>query len=244
MKGLIIILLASVALFGCLENNTNSKSDAEVNEEGQIVQGEVVYSVEFPYINDPTLIKWFPTEYTTKFNKNEIYGEMNSRMNVITNRFYSNQEAFELKQTLENMSGNYLSELTAEDVNSMVNQMPDMIISEPHGDTSIVGLKCKIAFAEFKIDSVPPVILYYTEEIKVNSPNWFNQFRGFDKFLLGYEIEQFGMRMKLMAKELKKGEPDIRLEQIYASKEKEAYTSLSGSELKSTFNQMLVDFMQ
>ena len=236
--------LLVAAIIGCSGNSTGEKAEFEKKSTDNILEGIVTYSVEFPYIDDPTLIKWFPTEYITKFNKNEMYGEMNSRMNVITNRFYSNQKKFELKQTLENMSGNYLCEFSKSDVDVMVNQMPDMIISEPHGDTTIVGVKCKISYAEFKIDSIPSVILYYTEQIKVDSPNWFNQYRALDKFLLGYEIEQFGMRMKLMAKDLKIGKTIFESDQIYAGKEKKAYTEVSGDELKSTFNKMLLDFMQ
>ncbi len=221
-----------------------SSCTPESETESVAMNGKIVYSVEFPFIEDKTLLKWFPTEYTTIFNEDEIYGEMNSKMNVISNRFYSNQKKFTVNQTLENMSGKYRCEMEREKVFEVVKKMPEMIISEPFGDTTIVGLSCKMAMAEFKIDSVPPVVLYYTDEINVSQPNWFNQYNKLDKFLLGYEVEQFGMRMKLMAKEYSQTEQQVDVATVFGSKNKESYDSLVAEELQIVIKEMLQDFME
>ena len=94
-------LTASMFLSSCA-----SESDSFETAESK-TNLEVVYSVEFPFIKDKTLLKWFPTEYKAILGKHELYGEMNSKMNVICNRFYANEKEKVIFQTLENMSGNY-----------------------------------------------------------------------------------------------------------------------------------------
>jgi len=57
-----------------------------------------------------------------------------------------------------------------------------------------------MTIAEFVGDSVPSVELWHTSDINLNSPNWYNQYNKLEEVLLGYEMEQYGMRMKLRAR--------------------------------------------
>jgi len=228
-------LTLSTLLFMSCEDG--AKSEVQENY-------SITYSVEFPFIEDETLLKWFPTEYSAIFNDKELYGEMNSKMNVISNKFYSNADDLKIKQTLENMSGKYVSDLDKVDVDKMLNLMPKMKISEPLKDTVILGLNCKIALAEFLIDSVPPVKLYYTDDLTVNNPNWFNQYNELNSFLLGYEVEQFGMRMRLMAKDFKKTTDPIASTNVYGARKPASYNELSPADLRNEISEMVSDFME
>lgn len=231
-------LTASMFLSSCA-----SESDSFETAESK-TNLEVVYSVEFPFIKDKTLLKWFPTEYKAILGKHELYGEMNSKMNVICNRFYANEKEKVIFQTLENMSGNYSCEMEALDVSNFIDGMLEMIISEPIADTTILGVKCKVAIAAFKIDSVPAVKLYYTNEFGIENPNWYNQYRDLNSFLMGYEIEQFGMRMKLMATSLTKVNNPIHSDLVYGDRKPDIYEPKKPKELQRVYKEMINDFIE
>jgi len=235
---------AATALFFCFFLFTCTSESESLEDVGANSNLEVVYSVEFPFLKDKTLLKWFPTEYATILSKNELFGEMNSKMNVICNRFYANEKDKVIFQTLENMSGKYSCEMEEVDVTKFINSMPEMIISAPRADTTILGIKCQVAMAEFKIDSVPPVKLYYTNELDIENPNWYNQYREINGFLMGYEIEQFGMRMKLMAKSLTKVNKPILSDLVFGERKSENYQHKNPQELKEEIQDMIDDFME
>lgn len=94
-------------------------------------------------------------------------------------------------------------ELNEKQVFQYIANMPSMRL-EPTGEKdSVAGFLCDKTIAHFNIDSVPPVILYHTKEIPLKQPNWYTQYKDVDGVLLGYELEQYGMRMKLLAKEVR-----------------------------------------
>ena len=234
----LVSLTVSILFFSCA---TESDSSEAAESKSNL---EVVYSVEFPFIKDKTLLKWFPTEYKAIIGKHELYGEMNSKMNVICNRFYANEKEKVIFQTLENMSGNYSCEMEALDVSSFLDGMLEMIISEPIADTTILGVNCKVSIAAFKIDSVPAVKLYHTNDFGIENPNWYNQYRDLNSFLMGYEIEQFGMRMKLMATSLTKVNRPIHSELVYGDRKPGTYDHKKPKELQKVYKDMLNDFIE
>ncbi len=240
-QNLLKCLFSSVVITSLWACGGEVKDEEKKEEE---MYNKVIYTVDFPFIQDETLLRWLPTEYSAVFNENQLFGEMNSKMNVICNRFYADSEEKVAFQTLENMSGKYRSELTENDVTGFINEMPEMMISEPVADTVILDVPCKIAMAEFKIDSVPPVKLYYTDHFNVKSPNWYNQYHTLDKFLMGYEVEQFGMRMKLMAKDVSQVSRKISSKDVLGQRNEADYDKMNPKQLRQEIKEMISDFME
>ena len=85
-------------------------------------------------------------------------------------------------------------------VNDMVGSMPRMTITPTNETDSVAGYLCKKSIAIFNNDSVPPIELWHTDQIDIPNPNWCNQFYDCNEVLLGYEVEQYGMRMRLRAR--------------------------------------------
>ena len=46
---------------------------------------------------------------------------------------------------------------------------------------------------------VPEIEVFYTNDINMNQPNWCTQYKDIDGVLMAYEIEEFGIRMRLEA---------------------------------------------
>jgi hypothetical protein len=127
-------------------------------------------------------------------------------------------------------------------MNVLLNDFPDMVITGEVKDTVILGLPCYKTFAEFQIDSVPAVALYYTKAINVKNPNWINKYQQVDGFLLGYDIEQFGMRMRLLATDIIQEEFSFDKENIYGKNTTLEYKELEPKALQQEFRKLVQNF--
>ncbi|MFM7770676.1 MAG: hypothetical protein ACKO8Q_08985, partial [Bacteroidota bacterium] len=54
----------------------------------------------------------------------------------------------------------------------------------------------------FNNDSLPSVDLYSTTKLDLDGDNWWNTYAGIEGTLLGYDVEQYGKRMQVRAKEI------------------------------------------
>jgi hypothetical protein len=61
---------------------------------------------------------------------------------------------------------------------------------------------------------------------------------------MGYEIEQFGMRMKLMATSLTKTNHPIHSELVYGDRKPGTYGHKKPKELQKVYKDMINDFME
>lgn len=234
-----------VLLFGCTPD-PKEETETEVSSEQTTLKefktGTITYSVDFPFFKDQKLKRLLPKEYSLSVSENAMYGEMNSFANIICNRFYSVNDSMVLYQSFDNGSKKFQSRINKKEMDELLSEMPDMVITGEVMDTVILGLNCKKVFAEFQIDSVPPVALYYTKDIKVNNPNWINKYSSVDGFLLGYDLEQFGMRMRLMATDIKEGEYKYSRSSIFGKKVSSDYKILNPDELQDEFKKLLENF--
>ena len=86
-------------------------------------------------------------------------------------------------------------------VKNLVKSYPDLHVIRTSETDTIAGILCKKAIGVFSDISKPSMEIYYTEEFDVKTPNWCNQFAAIDGVLLGFEMEQFNLRMRMKATE-------------------------------------------
>ena len=188
-------LLITFALLGAivLQCNIRKKNKAE---------GTIVYDVTFPYLEDPILANVFPEEMKLTFQGENTHGYLKSLGGIVTSEFISDERNRTFVQLLKAFSDRYVMELNEEQVRDYLSIKPQMEFTSTGKTKEICGYTCYETIANFKTDSTPPVHLYHTKELDIPSPNWFNQYAKIEEVLLGYEIEQYGMRMKLTAREV------------------------------------------
>lgn len=72
------------------------------------------------------------------------------------------------------------------------------------GTEVVAGYRCNRTFAVFdQLEYGPDFEVKFTNDIKIDRPNWCNQFSGLDAVLLEYELKQYGLRLKLKANSVK-----------------------------------------
>lgn len=148
------------------------------------------------------MLELYPKEMIMDFNRNYFHASLQSAWGVIATDVIvdNNQESF--TQLFKSFGDKYSLTLDAAGVAAWYADKPKLTIEKTQDTLTIAGLLCEKYIAKFSNDSLPNITVFATKEIGVNHENWWNQFHGVDGFLMGYEVEQYGKRMKLQAREV------------------------------------------
>ena len=223
----LFFLLLSFVLFSSRCNLDNEKP----------IQGVIVYDVTFPYLKNKVLLNVFPEEMVVSFKGDQTHGMLKSLGGIVASEFISNEKERSFCQLLKAFQDRYVMELSENEVVDFVKTMPAMTFESTNETDSLAGYLCKKTIANFQLDSVPPVILYHTTEIKLNNPNWYSQYQEIDGVLLGYEVEQYGMRMKLVAKSVESKEINDKIFEISSK-----YERINSEEMNSMIDSLIGNF--
>lgn len=201
-------------------------------------EGVIYYDVSFPFLEGSILQNVFPEEMKLAFKDDQMFGEVRSLGGIAKTSFISNNREREIYQMLKNYSDHTYIKLDSEGVRNFLRDQPKVRYEKTNDSVDVAGYRCAVTIAHFVIDSVPPIELVHTNEIDIKNPNWYNPFYEMEEVLLGYEVEQFGMRMKLRARQVVKREID---ETKFLLPEK--YVLTTEEALKAELQGMLSDFL-
>lgn len=172
-------------------------------------EGRIYYELSFPFLEGNILENVFPTEMVLSFKDDRMTGEIRSLGGIMKTSFITDNDVKTIHQMLKNYSDYTYARFDEVGLNDLLSSQPGVRIESTNDSAVVAGYKCAVSMAYFLIDSVPPIQLYHTNQIDIEEPNWYTQFNQLNEVLLGYEVEQFGMRMKLMATQVIKCEvPD------------------------------------
>lgn len=228
--GRALVIAWSMVFSGLLLNSCSfERPDAE---------GIIYYDVSFPFLEGNILQNVFPEEMKLAFKDDRMYGEIRSLGGIAKTSFISDNNKQEIYQMLKNYSEHTYIKLDKRGVHDFLRDQPKVRYEKTSDSVDVAGYRCAVTIAHFVIDSVPPIELLHTNEIDIKNPNWYNPFHEIDEVLLGYEVEQFGMRMKLVARQVKKREID---EAKFILPEK--YVEVTLDDLREELQTMLSDFL-
>ncbi len=166
------------------------------------MEGRIVYDVTFPFEANTIMMDLFPKEMTFHFKGNMMHGEVNSSYEMLTSDFVIDNNKMAMTQMLKNMSERYALNLEGDDVAEWLKQYPELRLEQTTETVNIAGYVCNKTLAHFQNDSLPVIELYHTKGLGIDNRNWWNQYSGIEGFLLGYDIQQYGKRMRMRAREV------------------------------------------
>lgn len=193
MKTIVAVLCAGISAIALL-SSCEPASEAEARSAGRIE-----YEVTFPFNKEDMLVNLYPQKMQIAFSDDRMKAELKSFGGVIATEFFVDNDDKQFTQLLRAFNERLALNLDQSGVDGMLATMPSMKLTATEDVDTIAGYLCSRTIAEFRSDSVPAIDLWHTGEISISSPNWWNQFNGCEELLLGYDIEQFGMRMRLRA---------------------------------------------
>lgn len=165
-------------------------------------EGIIYYDVTFPFEENSLMLELFPKEMVLEFKGKKMHSSIKSSYGVVATDFIIDHKAQTIVQMLKSFSERTFMAIEGDLVEKWIHQYPTVRIEYTNETDSIAGYLCQKAVAYFQNDSLPSVDLFYTKDLDIEPSNWWNQFQGLDGFLLGYDIEQYGKRMRLRAREV------------------------------------------
>jgi GLPGLI family protein len=182
-----------IALIACNKKNLFSKKS----------EGVIIYDVSFPYEENSLMLELYPKEMTAEFKDDSFHTTVKSSYGVISTEFIVNNADKSIVQLLKSFSDKFSLTVAEQDLSTWHQQFPDFTFVPTNEVDTIAGYACHKTIAKFKGDSLPNIELWHTKEIDLDHSNWWNQYDGIDGFLMSYEVEQYGKRMKLRAREVR-----------------------------------------
>jgi hypothetical protein len=230
MKNRIVITLYLLLLTGftflvtrCTSSNTYSS-------------GIIEYEISFPDFNaeeHPLTAAFLPKKQVVSFAGNQMHSQIKKavfELNVITDsenrRFYSDYLFNERKHFVG--QGDELSSMLSANKGFRV-QLTDIT------DT-LLGFTIHQAIATSNENEV--FELWYTKQIVMTNPNWFNPYHEVPGMLMRYTIEQNGVKMKFEAKSFSSVKPEAELFNPTQEGTKIDYTSFT-NELTELFHNLI-----
>ena len=167
---------------------------------GNGLEGKIVYDLTYPYERGSVMMDLYPTEMTFHFKGSKLHSEIKSSYDIMTTNLIVDCENKVFTQLLKNMSKRYSTRLNEEETRAWYMRYPQLTYTLTDETMCIAGYICNKAIAHFANDSLPAIDIYYTKGLGLSCSNWWNPFDQIDGFLMGYDMEQYGMRMHLRAK--------------------------------------------
>lgn len=189
-------------------------------------EGSVVYSMEIEGMEmDPTtqsMLGTMETKIFVKGDKSRTEISMAMSKNITIADYKKKTATF----LMDVMGMKYAIKVGPEDMAKEEEASKDIKIIYLDETKEIAGYKCKKAQITNKENIT--ITVFYTEEIKGNSPD--SRFKGLNGFPMEYEMNQNGMKMLITANEVRKEKVDDKIFEI-----PEGYKETTKEELQKMF---------
>lgn len=199
------IVIMALLVVACNKLSTN------VFDSG-VKEGIIEYQVSFPEMDASSLTATLmPDKMIYAFTKNAFASYFEAAGGVFKNRIIADKDKKTVEQQLKIFRKKVKVNMDETDVLQMVAKYPRMTVIQTQEVDTIAGYPCNKAVIVFEDAEMADIEVYYTNAIEMDNPNWCTQYHDIKGVLMAYEIEQFGVRMRLVATsvEVKKIEPDV-----------------------------------
>ncbi len=168
------------------------------SKERVVDEGTIIYSADYPnHKKNIFLYNILPKEIQVSFKQGIIRNDI-SRGN------FQNMMLFDCNQKQMDIYFQYGEEafktrLTPKEIRNMLNEQEQYAIQFTGETDTLAGFNVKKAIARGKRNKQDVITLWYTEEIRLKDPNWYNTFHRVPGVLLAYSVDRFGIRMDYKA---------------------------------------------
>ncbi|AEA42523.1 hypothetical protein [Fluviicola taffensis] len=164
----------------------------------EIKEGTIIYSADYPnHKKNAFLYSILPKEVQISFKDGVVRNDI-SRANLqnillfdcnkkqMDIYFQYGEEAFKTK-------------LTPNEIQQMLDEQYQYAIELVDESDTLAGFNVKKAIARNKKNKLDVITLWYTDEIAIKNPNWYNSFGQVPGVLLAYSVDRYGIRMDYKA---------------------------------------------
>lgn len=163
-------------------------------------EGIIEYKITFPQVSEESITATLlPDKMTYAFTKNSFASNFETAGGVFKNKIVADREGRTVDHQLKIFRKKIQTRMDETEVMKMLAEYPSATVIETSETDTIAGYHCKKALIVFEDVEMEEIEVFYTDEIEMDSPNWCTQYHEIDGVLMAYEVEEFGIRMKLTA---------------------------------------------
>jgi hypothetical protein len=162
-------------------------------------EGEIIYDVNFPDQEKSILLNVYPSEMKMSFKDNKLRGKLESIGGLVSSEIIVDTKSKSYWQLLNSFGDKISCELNEEQVAEFIT--PTQHNLQETGPSEHLEMNCR-SYKILTTEGKERVEVLTTDEIEIENPNWYTPFAGAEGVLLKYELEQWGMRMTLTAREI------------------------------------------
>jgi len=167
-------------------------------------EGIIKYKISFPEVSDESITATLlPDQMTYAFTPSSFASNFETAGGVFRNKIVANRETRTVDHQLKVFRKKIQTKMQETDVMQMIAEYPKAAVIKTTQTDTIAGYHCNKALVVFEDVGMKEIEVFYTNQIKMDSPNWCTQYHEIDGVLMAYEIEEFGIRMRLEAEEVK-----------------------------------------
>lgn len=192
VRKLLYIVISSVLLLSCGQQDKN-ESSSKLKDLGRIR-----FDISYPNPpQDPFIRSTLPDSIIYYFKDDLVRTEVNLAKGNIQLNYIANSSFPSLKESMKVYFDKSQYTYNKSDIEEYVAQYPKLEMSETGNRKKIAGYNCK------EVSAINPTgesfLIYYTEELKANNPNWFTPFPQINGVVLEYQMVQYNFLMNVKA---------------------------------------------
>jgi hypothetical protein len=166
------------------------------------LEGRIIYDLTFPFEKNSVMMDLYPKEMTVYFKGDKLHSEIRSSYDLLTTNFIIDNDKRTFCQMLKNVSKRYCMQLNEQETINWYRKTPEYAFEPQEGTEVICGYVCGKTIARALNTELPTVTIYHTRGLGLGNDNWWNPYHGIDGFLLAYDVLQYGMVMRMKAREV------------------------------------------
>jgi hypothetical protein len=167
-------------------------------------EGIIKYKISFPEVSDESITATLlPDQMTYAFTPTSFASNFETAGGVFKNRIVADRNTRTVDHQLKVFRKKIVTKMEEKDVMKMIAKYPKAAIIKTDQTDTIAGYHCNKALIVFEDVDLKEVEVFYTTQIEMENPNWCTQYHEIEGVLMAYEVEEFGIRMRLEAEEVK-----------------------------------------
>lgn len=187
-------LLATLFFTGCQDDAAFEK---------HVTEGIIRYDVSYPDLPSGNLmLEMLPDEMVMTFKEDKFKSELKTGAGIVEMTIIADGQKKILFNMVKLFSDRYVLELDEEGAKDLVDVLPPFQVKYLDGTDTIASALCKRILIDFGAAKNESYIFAYTDEIALKSPNWCTPYSEIEGVLLDYRIDNYGMNMRLKAKQI------------------------------------------
>ena len=171
--------------------------------EKHVSEGVILYDVCYPELDSNHLmLEMLPDEMVMTFKGNKWRSDLRTGAGIVEMSVIADGENKKLHNMVKLFSDRYVLSLNHQGALMMTDVLPPFQIKALEVTDTLAGALCKHVLIDFGAAKGESYEFAYTNEIDIQHPNWCTPYHEIQGVLLDYRIENYGMNMHLVARQI------------------------------------------